>query len=54
MLSTSVLNNIVKNMLQLSNANLRSIAIMPDDYPDRYIKNQIVTKCHVTDTGHFL
>lgn len=53
-LSTSVLTNIVNNLLDLSEAEGRHCAMMPDDYPDRYINGEITTKCRVTRTGHFL
>ena len=51
-----------KNTLELLNFNLdrlsvendEHIAIMPDDYPDRYKDNSIRTECHITETGHFL
>lgn len=50
------------NVLDLLNFNLNKIsretdsliAIMPDDYPDRYKDNSITTECHITETGHFL
>lgn len=51
-----------KNALELLNFNLdklsvendEHVAIMPDDYPDRYTDNAINTECRVTETGHFL
>ncbi|MBR6123663.1 glycosyltransferase family 4 protein [Candidatus Saccharibacteria bacterium] len=51
-----------KNTLELLNFNLdklsvendEHVAIMPDDYPDRYKDNAIRTECHITETGHFL
>lgn len=51
-----------ENTLDLLNYNLEKlsiekekfVAIMPDDYPDRYKDNSIRTECHITETGHFL
>lgn len=54
MLNNDVLNNINFNLKQISKEKKCHIAIMPDDYPDRYSGNAIKTECRVTETNHFL
>lgn len=54
MLNKEVLNNINFNLAQISKEKKCNIAIMPDDYPDRYSGNAIETECRITETGHFL
>lgn len=54
MLNENVLNLLNFNLEQLSKENGEKIAIMPDDYPDRYKNGTIQTECRVTEQGHFL
>lgn len=54
MLNENVLNLLNFNLEQLSKENGKKIAIMPDDYPDRYKNGAIQTECRVTKQGHFL
>lgn len=54
MLNENVLNLLNFNLEQLSKENGKKIAIMPDDYPDRYKNGAIQTECRVTRQGHFL
>ena len=54
MLSDDVLTTMNFNLRQISRETSRKIAIMPDDYPDRYVGNSIKTECRITETGHFL
>lgn len=53
-LRDDVLTLLNRNLSQLSCYNDCQIAIMPDDYPDRYVDNRVYTECCVTKTGHFL
>jgi len=53
-LNENVLNLMNYNLTQISKMSNKMVAIMPDDYPDRYVENKIDTECLVTETGHFL
>lgn len=53
-LNPDTLNLLFRNLNEISQECGRYIAIMPDDYPDRYENNRIKTECRVTQTGHFL
>lgn len=53
-LQDDVLNKLYRNLNEISQEIKSQIAIMPDDYPDRYDNNRIKTECIVTQTGHFL
>lgn len=54
MLKDNVLDLLNCNLMQITRELGRQIAIMPDDYPDRYRNNSVYTECRVTTTGHFL
>lgn len=54
LLNDNVLNLLNHNLSQISKEISEKIAIMPDDYPDRYVENAVETECRITDTGHFL
>ena len=54
LLKENVLELLNRNLIRISREINQYIAIMPDDYPDRYVGNTINTECRVTDTGHFL
>lgn len=54
MLKDNVLELLNYNLMQICRELDCKIAIMPDDYPDRYKNNAIDTECRVTTTGHFL
>ena len=53
-LNPDTLNFLFRNLNEISQECGKYIAIMPDDYPDRYENNRIKTECRVTQTGHFL
>lgn len=53
-LKKDVLNLLNRNLTHLSHVLDQKVAIMPDDYPDRYVENRICTECRVTESGHFL
>lgn len=53
-LKDNVLDLLNYNLMHISHELDHKIAIMPDDYPDRYQNNSIHTECRVTTTGHFL
>ena len=53
-LNSSALELLNYNLDKMSLENEQYVAIMPDDYPDRYCDNAIKTECRVTETGHFL
>lgn len=53
-LHDDVLCKLNKNLNEISSESNTPIAIMPDDYPDRYTNNRIETECRITNTGHFL
>ena len=53
-LNPNTLSLLYKNLNEISQVCQKYIAIMPDDYPDRYEDNRIKTECRVTQTGHFL
>lgn len=48
------LMNIVVNMGILSKYENRHVAMMPDDYPDRWTDNTYVGTARITSTGHFI
>lgn len=54
MLDNNVLGLLNFNLSVISREKSRPIAIMPDDYPDRYVDNVVKTECRVTEKGHFL
>ncbi len=54
MLNDRVLATLNVSLAQLCYEKQCKVAIMPDDYPDRYIGNSINTECRVTGSGHFL
>lgn len=54
MLNEDVLNQLNFNLAKLSLERDEKIAIMPDDYPDRYRNGFIRTECRITEKSHFL
>ena len=53
-LQDDVLLKLVYNMQRLSQYEGRYVAIMPDDYPDRYSGNTYSGIVRITETGHFI
>ena len=53
-LNEDVLEKLNLCLRKLSAEKRQFVALMPDDYPDRYQENSINTECRITEMGHFL